>query len=195
MSTELISAFLKEKSPAFFSVIVMCSATLLFGPRKLIDTLGLEPFIEEYRTLIGAAFLFSFAFIIVLLLSWLFKKIIRFFTSKSNYKKSEKLRAEYMENLTREEVLYLLPFWGGLNTLVFPMDDGVRGGLDAKGIIYRASNTGSVLTGFAYNIQPWALEFLKKHPETYEKHVGKIETPEDFEALYKNGKPWERRLW
>lgn len=195
MSPEIISVFFKEKSPIFFSVILISSSVLLFGPESLLKSLGGQQIVEQNRTAIGAAFLFSLAFISVFCSSFVFKKIARKLKSNSNRIAIDKLRTEYMNELTAEEILYLLPFWAGINTLYFILEDGVRGGLEAKDIIYRASNTGSRIDGFAYNIQPWALKFLREHPEVYEKYVGKIETEEDMMVLYKDGKPWERKLW
>lgn len=41
---------------------------------------------------------------------------------------------------------------------------GVTGGLEAAGIIYRSSSLGSGGFRFAYNLQPWAWEYLKANP-------------------------------
>jgi hypothetical protein len=44
------------------------------------------------------------------------------------------------------------------------MDDGVIQGLVAEKILYRSANVGSLITGFAYNVQPWAWDFLNANP-------------------------------
>ena len=43
--------------------------------------------------------------------------------------------------------------------------DGIAGGLVAKNILFRSSSLGTADAYFAYNIQPWAWVYLKKHPE------------------------------
>lgn len=120
---------------------------------------------------------------------FVFQKILTSFHRSSNDKK----RREYIDNLTELEILYLLPYVVGETTITFSMMDGVRGGLEAKDIIYRAANVGSKIEGFAYNIQPWALDYLRRHPETYERHVGKVTNWDDLKRIYKNGFPWEKR--
>ncbi len=47
----------------------------------------------------------------------------------------------------------------------FGLVDGLAGGLEAKGILFRSSNFGDPLYGFSHNLQPWARDYLKKHPE------------------------------
>jgi hypothetical protein len=42
------------------------------------------------------------------------------------------------------------------------MADGVVGGLDER-VLYRASNLGQSVDYFAYNIQPWAWDYLNEH--------------------------------
>jgi hypothetical protein len=49
-------------------------------------------------------------------------------------------------------------------SLVLSYMDGVANGLELTRIIYRSSTLGSD-SGFAYNIQPWAWEYLKKNPD------------------------------
>lgn len=40
---------------------------------------------------------------------------------------------------------------------------GVVNGLEQETIIYRASSLGHLMAGFAYNIQPWAWDYLNEH--------------------------------
>jgi len=44
------------------------------------------------------------------------------------------------------------------------MADGRVGGLEAEGIIFRSSNVGNI-ESWAYNLQPWAWDYLSAHPE------------------------------
>lgn len=49
-------------------------------------------------------------------------------------------------------------------TQYLSMADGVVGGLENARIIYMSSNVGNMMS-WAYNIQPWAWEYLNSHPE------------------------------
>ena len=51
-------------------------------------------------------------------------------------------------------------------TLAFDYRDGIVNGLIGKRILYRASEASNPMSfNFDYNIQPWAWDYLKKHPE------------------------------
>jgi hypothetical protein len=49
----------------------------------------------------------------------------------------------------------------------------------AKGILYQASSVGRMLTGMAYNIQPWPREYLSKNPHLLEGANPDPEGPPD----------------
>ena len=195
MSPEIFLTAIKEKSPAFFSVVLISSAVLLFAPNSFISCLGLSGFVLKYKSEIGFSFLFAASFLIIAITIFLIRKALSWIKVKSTRKKNNLLREKYMENLTKDEVLYLLPYLFGVNTLKFQMEDGVRGGLKAKEIIYRASNVGSMIDGISYNINPWALEYLKNNSSVYEKYFGEIKNQQDFDAIYQSGKPWVRKRW
>lgn len=38
---------------------------------------------------------------------------------------------------------------------------------------------GSVLEGFAYNLQPWARDYLNDNPQLLDGHVGEPMTPQE----------------
>ena len=93
-------------------------------------------------------------------------------------KKGLKQCQEMLQQLTPEEKGYLVPFiFEQKNSVYVGMDDGVMAGLVAKGITYRASNMGSMLEGFAHNLQPWARSYLGQHAELLEGSVGQPLTP------------------
>jgi Super-infection exclusion protein B len=45
------------------------------------------------------------------------------------------------------------------------LGSGVVNGLVADGILFRASQVGSQIEGFAYNVHRWAYEYLLQHPD------------------------------
>jgi hypothetical protein len=75
-------------------------------------------------------------------------------------------KQEILRKLTPDEKAYLAPYiLNAENSRNFLIEDGVAGGLVAKGILYRPSTIGSLLGGWAHNMQPWAREFLDSHRE------------------------------
>ena len=82
--------------------------------------------------------------------------------------------------MTPDEKAYLVPFvLQQENTQYFLIEDGIAGGLIAKGVLYRSSNVGSLVSGWAHNIQPWAREYLTEHAELLEGARAKPNTPRD----------------
>lgn len=195
MSLEVLATFLKEKSPAFFGFIAISSGFFIFATPEILQKLRVQKVPDEHNLIIGFVFVFSTVGFLVYGLPTVVKTISGKIVRRQFIKAQLAERKEYMDRLTEQEVLYLLPFWGGETTLKFRMDDGVRGGLEGKGIIFRSSNRGSILDGFSYNIQPWALTHLKENPEVFEKFVGKINSEDDFKKIYQNGLPWQRPRW
>jgi len=191
----MFSTFIKEKSPAFFAVSAIFSGSLMYLPEKTIAHLGLNQFIEENTVWIGAAFLFSIAYLVVSAVVFLGKYLKKSLAVRSRKKFSKLEQKRYMANLTFEEVLYLVPFLIGRNSLYLKQEDGVRGGLEAKEILYRSATVGSMVSGFAYNIQPWALDYMKENPDTYVRHVGVLDSEDAVKALYNDGYPWEAIGW
>jgi hypothetical protein len=85
---------------------------------------------------------------------------------------------KYLYKLTPEEKGYLMPYIETeKNTVNVGLDDRIMGGLVAKGITYRASSTGNMVTGFAYNLQPWAREYLMTNPQLHSGASGRPMAP------------------
>ena len=85
--------------------------------------------------------------------------------------------------LTPEEKGYLVSYIEGQqNTIYVGLDDGIMGGLTAKGITYRSSNMGDLLNGVAFNLQPWARSYLEENRYLLDGYAGKPMTPR--EKLY-----------
>jgi hypothetical protein len=79
--------------------------------------------------------------------------------------KLKSLQSE-LNNLSLEEKAVLASYIAhNTKTIHLGMNSGLAGGLEAAGIIFRSSNIGSMGTGIAYNIQPWAWDYLREHPE------------------------------
>lgn len=150
------------------SLLFVVSATLfavLFLPGEAAKTVAVDEFRQTYRVFLGPSLL--------LFVAWLLSRFIpMLFAPFRAYLKMRRLHAS-LKNLTAEERGYLLPFIAeGRNTINADMADGVAGGLHAKGIIYRANPVFDFVEGVPYNLQPWARDYLSKHPELLSDAVG-----------------------
>ena len=160
-----------RKIPAAFLVaIVSVLGLILFLPEEYAKTLAVDGFRNEYRVFLGPAFLLT--------LSFCAARIFNFFMQGYRQKQALKKRQQALHNLTPEEKGYLIPYIEGQqNTVNVGMDDGVMAGLRSKGITYLAASMGDLLHGFAFNLQPWAREYLEKNPRLLDGYVGGPMTP------------------
>jgi hypothetical protein len=161
-----------RKIPAAFLVAIVCVlALILFIPDEIAKTLAVDEFRKNYRVFLGPAFLLTISFSVA--------RIFLFFLGGHYQRKALKSKRQSLHKLTPEEKGYLVPYIEGQqNSVYVGMDDGVMAGLRAKGIIYLAANMGSVLEGFAFNLQPWAREYLEKNPGLLNDYVGQPKTPQ-----------------
>lgn len=134
---------------------------MLFANDKALDTLGLTTFVAESRAFIGAAFVVSVCIISVALISaiasfawpWLAQsfRIRQHRRRLHDLDPAEKeILAYYIDNQTRSQNL--------------PIQSGIVNALQSEKIIVHGSTLGSVY-GFDFIIQPWAWDYLNKHPE------------------------------
>jgi hypothetical protein len=152
-------------SPRYLVPVFFASGFLLFSPTTYIASLGLDSFVTSYRSWIGLVFLVSSA----LLLSHFFISVWTWVKRKLDAKKSSNEAINHLRNLTPDEKALLQGYiFNQTKTQNLDMMNGVVNGLVHVGIIYQASRMGDLLEGFAYNIQPWAWEFLNKNKRLLE---------------------------
>ena len=169
---ESITGFLsavKGTTPVMLLGVALATGVGLFADVRFISALGLLEVRTQYRPYLGVVFLLSSSLLTAqgVAATWRFAGSIR-------ERRRERSRAQEamaglqdaLHALTLDEQVYLVPFiLGHENTQYFRIQDGVAGGLVAKNILFRSSNLGSILSGFAHNVQPWAREYLAAHPE------------------------------
>lgn len=155
-----IIELLAKITPRLAGAIFVFSTSLLVMPKWLASILSVDTFRNNRRDAIGLAFLLSFAFLVVEFIIYLERKLKQRRLKYAQYSIFRNLTKEEKEMLSRYVILEEA-------TLAMPMADGVKGGLEAKGIIYRSSPIGFCAPEvmFSYNIQPWALEYLRKHKD------------------------------
>lgn len=182
MLDSLLGAFnaAKQLTPTLLLGTALAAGVLLLLPTSAIEILGLTQFRSENRALIGGTLVVTTSLLSAQLLARLglaLKRIYERRRQRRSQTRIDKLRAERLEKLTPDEKGYLLPYIANEeNTLYFGIDDGVAGGLQAKEIIFRATNVGDMVTGFAFNLQPWAREHLSANPNLLEG--ARVRTPE-----------------
>jgi hypothetical protein len=159
---KLVEAF---KLPAkIFFAVSLATAAVLFLPSDVLPRLGLDKVVSDYRPVIGAAFLVSvcicLASTFAALGKFIWPWIAQGYTIHRGRRRLRNLNAEeksilsyYIEKQTRGQYLSIA--------------SGVVKVLEIEHILFRASALGlpGSLNDFSYAIQPWAWEYLNKHPK------------------------------
>lgn len=148
--------------------LLIFSSLLIFLPESVIQNIGLKALSEEYKIHIGLVFIFSIAFLVayslnglwrVFLGTWLHEQASLYFLKKE------------ATDLTNEEKLLLKSFLENkTRSMNLSLKNGVVLGLEKRRFIIRSGNLGTDIASmsFPYAIQPWAWEYLNKHPELLE---------------------------
>src|SRR6266849_9004622 len=153
------------KSYKRWLALLSCCIVLLFLPSEWLRRVSLLDFATKYRPWIAVGALASAAILLSELVEaarkWIFNRYKRW--------QAHHVSVDYLQNLTTVEKAALKPYISNdTETRDFPMGDGVSSGLVAKGLIYRSSSVGNLISGFAYNIQPWVRHYLLKNPALLE---------------------------
>jgi hypothetical protein len=156
---------IKQAGPVVLMGVAIATGIGVFATDGFIAQLGLLELRNQHRAYVGGVFIVSGAMLGAQGLA----AVAQMARRRYRRHRLEAQSREALHALTPDEKAYLLPFvLGGQNTLYFRAQDGVAGGLIAKKILYQSSTIGSMLSGFAHNLQPWAREHLEKHPHLLE---------------------------
>lgn len=149
-------------SPKYLFPIVLVTGFLLFAGPGVLEIFGLSELSAKYKPYIGGVFLLSAALVLSHWAISLYKRG----EEKRRWAKRIKTSTKRLHNLTVEERDVLRGYIGGnTRTQYFHLESGVVSGLELEHILFKSSNVGSLDSGWAYNIQPWAWEYLTKHRE------------------------------
>lgn len=152
-------------SPKYLIPIAILAAALLFLPSDALSKFGVDDFVNEYRMWIGIVGLLTFALLLTHFMYWL-KDIV---TKKLRTARSLKAAKDSLRNLTPEEQIVLADYiLRQTKSRTLRVQSGVAMSLEHAHIIYLASKLGTLMGGFAYNLQPWAWDELNAHPELLE---------------------------
>lgn len=136
-------------------------AILIFSSKATLDNFGLKFLVTEYRAYLGVGFLVTLALTLVNSIAAIWNFIYPWIAEaycisigkkrlKSLTPTEKQILGYYIQNQTRSQNL--------------PIQNGTVNALQKERIIIRGSSLGSI-HGFDYIIQPWAWEYLNKHPE------------------------------
>ncbi len=151
----------------------LVSGTILFAPDALAVTIGIDALRAIMRPYLGFFFIVTIGVAIVQIGTKVFEGIKK----KRDQSKAMKVLQDRLHKLTQDEKRILCGYiLTDCRTQYFSVEDGVVTGLEQAKVIYRASSVGDLYgKGFAFNIQPWAWEYLKDRKELITKGVPRDE--------------------
>jgi hypothetical protein len=151
---------IKNAGPPFTAAALVATALLLFLPDNIVGQMGLTEFRAAHRSEIGAVLVGSASLLAVQILL----AVGRFIKRRWRNWRFKRNARTILEQLTEAEKDFLRPFiLDGENTVYESIYDGVANGLQAQGVIYRASNMsvpGQPGILFPWNLQPHARKTL-----------------------------------
>lgn len=156
----------------FFVVVAILTSFLLFAPSNYVDTLGLTQLVIDYKQYIGASFLVSGVVTVTNLVMFIYRKINSSILEKRALKQQHK-RLHKLNAFEKKILLYY--FIKGTNTQLLAFNDGTVRELEGYRIIQRTSNLSQWGVSFPYNLNPWAREYLTKHPDLLELSDEEVE--------------------
>lgn len=147
-------------SPRHVLAVFLASAFLAFAPEAILGDLGLTTFRNDYRVWVGVPTVVSGA----LLATHMLREVWRFARVRSGVRAQIKRWERRLHDLTPEERAVLRCYLeNDTRTQRFPLDDGAVQELVSFGVLRVASSLGT-RHSFAYNIQPWAWDYLRANP-------------------------------
>lgn len=161
---EIVKAVIeKMKIKEVLGVTFIASILITFMPYDIANTLKLLDFRIKYQSYLTICIILTGSFYLYKII----KYIILFFASKII--NDEKVAINYMKKyMSPDEMGLIIQTFYDIKSKRFKssgnidLADGRRTPLENKKIIYLASQLGSTYYGFAFNLQPYALEFLNK---------------------------------
>ena len=148
-------------TPRYLIPIALVTGFAIFSSDSVLDTFGVKTFVADNRGYIGVAFLITVALLIPEAGVLLYRRYTGLRVKSTASKKLDR----FLRNMTFEEKRILRQYIERqTKTAYFDIENGVVGGLDDDGIIYKATNLRRT-NRCAYNIVPDVWDYLQKHPD------------------------------
>ena len=153
----------KMKIKELFAIIFVAAILITLIPGELAQKFKIDGFRNTYQTYISICILVLGSYYLLGIVSWIRKLIW------GKIYNPRKAAINYMKNTMNADEMGLLieKYYDSDNnmfrsTAMIEFSDGRKAALESKFILYRASSM-SEWYSFAYNLQPYALEFLNKN--------------------------------
>jgi len=150
----------KLLSGRFLFAIWALIGVLLFWPR-LTNRAGLSSFVAQHHDWLMLAFIGLGILLLTYPAVTLAQKIYHYFLNTRADCRAKK----HLSELPPDQKHILRMFAPSGNTHALHTTDGAVNVLVAYGILYPAASLGTLQTGLAFAIAPWALKYLRKHPQ------------------------------
>lgn len=153
----------KLKLKELFAMVFISGLIITFLPDKITKLVKIYEFKIKYQVYISLCLIIIGSYYILKIVSFILESILnRIFSNK-------KIAIKYMKNTMSADEMGLLieVFYDSRNNIFrttgyIDFSDGRKAALEYKHIIYRSSNISDGLS-IAYNLQPYAVEFLNKN--------------------------------
>ena len=163
MSGAVKSIIDKLKIKEIIGILFIASMLITFLPETIASELNLLNFREKYQTYLTICIILTSSYYLFIVLKYIGIFILGIIVN------DKKTAINYMKKyMSPDEMGLLVQTFYDKNEMRFKstgyidLSDGRRTPLESKKIIYLAAQMGSTLYGFAYNLQPYALEFLNE---------------------------------
>lgn len=154
--------FVTKISPRVAASVFLFCVVILLLPVRVIAWLDLASVMRTYRTALSLALLGTGTYLATYVLHSLWKHSIGYIQHKRALVRGK----DRMRHLSFDEKKVLQSYLKHRAlTRRWNLGSGVVNGLVADGILFRASQVGSKIEGFAYNVHRWAYEYLSQHPD------------------------------
>lgn len=154
----------KLKLKELFSIIFIGSWIITLVPDNFAQMLRIDEFRNKYQTYISLCIIIVGAYYVLKILEWIIVSIKRRLYS------AEKNAIRYLkESMTPDEMKLLIEKFYDKNNNVFrsagwiDLSDGRKAALENKFILYQAASVSNWGYTFAYNLQPYAYNFLNEN--------------------------------
>lgn len=152
------------KLKELFAIVFITALIITFIPIEWAIKIQIEEIRLSYQTYISLSIIIIGSYYLFIIFCWI-KNIIwrKFYNAK-------KTAIKYMKgSMSLDEMTLLIEKYYDTNnnrfrsTAMIEFSDGRKAALESKFILYRAATISQWGYSFAYNLQPYALEFLNKN--------------------------------
>ncbi|CUN86908.1 super-infection exclusion protein B [Clostridium disporicum] len=162
---ELIKTIVdKFKIKELVGVVFFTTLLITILPKNIIELMYLGEFKEKYQVYISLGLIIASAYYILSIIVFISEMMV------SKLINSKKIAIKYMKNQISPDEMQLIikTFYDDTNKIFkssgyISYSDGRKAALENKKIIYLASTISRSGSSFAYNLQPYAREFLNKN--------------------------------